>query len=201
MRQRFRTAQGKALSLYDAGLVDKTVDVFRRLAELIATSPALAPDKGMALIARATEGLIFCAEETLNLQKVSGNPAADARRVACIQMDPDRLPLSALPELVERFAMQPFGKLVAYCVRHCAVGQHFRVSSALQATTGDGKNRFRLVEADDGLRRMYETDAVPEVGTGLDRLARSLDLLEQCAVVARTNDRYCITPNAKPFLS
>ena len=154
----------------------------------------------MELAARAVEGLIFCAEETLNIQHAPADDRATARRIACLDLDPDRIPLSALPSVVERFATRPFAEYAEYCVRHYSIGQHLRVAGQLLAATQDGKNRFRLMEADDGLRRVYERDQPPGVSVGADRLASSLDLLVESGLLTRGERRFHVAPSAANHL-
>ena len=90
--------------------------------------------------------------------------------------------------------------LVAHLVRIEVIDRHYQVV-AMRSRSGDEKNRFRFVETEDGLRRFDESRDLPSIAEAQDRLARALDLLEQCDVLDRDEEGYVLTARGLALLA
>lgn len=190
--QEIKKLQGDTPSLYMAGLKENTLDVFQLRKELLGLDPKEMEDGAMPLVSQAVWGLIFCAVEAGNLRK-------DRRFVPYLRLDDDKKPLYSMPELLDRFSKSHTKDFVAHIVQQDVVARHFEVVSN-RAGSGDEKNRFRFVQFDDGLRRYDEERNLPGLGEAQDRLARALQLLEQCQLLKKDGNGYVVTAQAQQYL-
>ena len=190
--QEISKLQGDTSSLYMAGLKENTTDVFQLRKELLSLDPNVIEDGAMPLVTQATWGLIFCAVEAGNLRR-------DKRFAPYLRLDDDKKPLYSMPELLDRFSNSLTKDFVAHIVQQDVVARHFEVVSK-RARSGDEKNRFRFVQSDDGLRRYDEERKLPGLGEAQDRLARALQLLEQCQLLKKDEHGYVATIRAQQYL-
>lgn len=190
--QEIRKLQGDSSSLYMAGLKESTANVFQLRKDLLALDPKEIEEGVMPLVSQATWGLVFCAVEADNLRK-------DKRFVPYLRLDDDKKPLFVMPELIDRFSKSLTKDFVAHIVQQDVVARHFEVVSS-RARSGDEKNRFRFVQSDDGLRRYDEERNLPGLGEAQDRLARALQLLEQCQLLKKDGSGYVVTSRAEQYL-
>jgi len=185
LEKEVRALQGREPSLYRAALREGEADVFRRRARLLETEPEVEDGSWMVVLGEAAMGLVYCAVEAENL-------ASDSRMRPYLGLDEDKKPLSRMPAWLARFRARPVRELVAHIVLHDVIDRHFDVVRN-RSRGGDEKNRFRFIDADNGLRRYDEGRDVPRLGEAEDRLARALDLLEQCSLLQRDESGYVLT--------
>jgi hypothetical protein len=180
-----RESQGDSSSLFRAALKEVEADVFECRSRLLDTEIEVMDGDGMPLLAEAAQGLVFCSVE-------AGNLAADPRMRPYLRLDEDKMPLSKMPEFIARFSARPISELAAHIVRHDVIERHYEIV-ALRSRQGDEKNRFRFVESDTGLRRYDDSRGLPGLTEAQDRLARALDLLEQCSLLVQDDSGYVLT--------
>jgi hypothetical protein len=185
LERKTRALQGKHGSLYQAALVEARADVFERRRILLESDPEVSDGSGTPLLGEAVSGLVYCAVEARNL-------GALERMRAYLALDPDKLPLAAMPHLIDRYQARPVREFVAHIVRNDVIDRHYQVV-AMRSRSADEKNRFRFVETEGGLRRFDESRNLPGLAEAQDRLARALDLLEQCDLLAREEEGYVLT--------
>jgi hypothetical protein len=193
LEKKMRSLQGNRASLYQAALAQSEADVFQRRRDLLDSKPDVSEGSGMPLLGEAVNGLVFCAVEARNL-------GAQERMRPYLALDPDKLPLAAMPPLIDRYQARPVRELVAHLVRNNVIDRHYQVV-AMRSRSADEKNRFRFVEMEDGLRRFDESRNLPGLTEAEDRLARALDLLEQCDVLEQDEGGYMLTSRGSELLA
>jgi len=177
--------QGEYETLYQAALVETKADVFSRRLELLDSDVEVSEEYGMPLLAHAIEGLVFCAKEVENLM-------LNKRMRPYLRLDEDKKSLASLPGLVSKFKDSPIREMVIHVVMRDVIDRHYEVV-AMRSRNGDEKNRFRFIESDVGLRRYDDSRGLPSLNEAQDRLARALDLLEQCELLIRNDQGYILT--------
>jgi len=187
-----REAQGKQPSLYKAALKESKSDVFECRQRLLDTKIEVLDGTKMPFLAEALRGFIFCAFEARNL-------AADSKMRLYLGLDDDKRPLAKMPDLVARFSASQIRELVAHIARYDVIERHYEVV-AMRSRIGDEKNRFRFVESETGLRRYDDSRGLPGLSEAQDRLARALDLLEQCSLLRVDGEGYVLTAQSKKFV-
>ncbi|WP_455279046.1 hypothetical protein [Cupriavidus necator] len=134
--------------------------------------------------------LLYCACEGENLRS---NPHI-------VQQFPtDRLSLIRLQMAVGEYLDATPAQFMAHIVQYHVLLQHFQV---VLERSGDGRNRYRILKADNGLERVLETNhKFSEVSILQDRLARAVDLLVQCGLMKEVDEgRYTLTPESRKRL-
>jgi hypothetical protein len=193
LEKKTRSLQGKHATLYAAALGEPGADVFERRVALLESELEVSEGYGMPLLGEAVSGLVFCAAEARNL-------GAEQRMRPYLALDPDKMPLAAMPHLINRYQTRPVREFAAHIVRNEVIDRHYQVV-ALRSRTADEKNRFRFVETEDGLRRFDESRNLPRLIEAQDRLARALDLLEQCDLLERDDGGYVVTGRGSALLA
>jgi hypothetical protein len=193
LEKEIRSLQGSHASLYQAALAKPEADVFQLREDLLDSELDVLEGSGMPLLGEAVSGLVFCAVEARNL-------ATEERMRSYLALDPDKLPLAALPPLINQYRSHPVRELVAHMVRIEVIDRHYQVV-AMRSRSADEKNRFRFVETEDGLRRFDESRDLPLITEAQDRLARALDLLEQCDILERDEGGYVLMGRGSVLLA
>jgi hypothetical protein len=128
--------------------------------------------------------LVYCACEAKNLAGKSNVDLCHPN---------ERFSPSRLLELVNIHLDASPQQFMSHIVRHYIVLQHFRV---VQERSGDGGNRFRLLNGDNGLERMTPNGRLARVSVLPDRLKNAVLLLTQCGLITQPVDGYFkLTPN------
>lgn len=120
--------------------------------------------------------LVYCAVEAENL---TVNPYVRQ------EFDNDRIPLTALREVLKQYRSEAPSAFLAHMVRYYVILLHF---SVVQDRTYDGRNRFFFILGDNGLERVASKGDVGAVGLMQDRLYHAMLLLAQCGLVEHFDD-------------
>ncbi|BBA40937.1 MULTISPECIES: hypothetical protein [Burkholderia] len=120
--------------------------------------------------------LVYCAVEARNLL---------SNLYVQQQFETDRLSLTTLRDLLERYENSRPAEFIAHVVQFYVVLLHF---SVVQERTYDGRNRFLFMQGDNGLERVASRGGIGGVGLMADRLFHALLLLAQCGLVKRYDD-------------
>jgi len=127
----------------------------------------------------AVRGLTIAAVQTLAF-------AGDNNFVRPISLGhASRLSLQTLVDLFRSHQNKPLGDFVDTLIESCTVGQHFAtVASKLEP----GKNKYRFVPSELGLKPLIDPDKVIRAGVTHDRLEIAMSLMCDCGLLTRTAD-------------
>ncbi|MBK4725304.1 hypothetical protein [Pantoea agglomerans] len=126
-------------------------------------------------IRAALYALIYCAQETINL-----NAMETARHA--ITPDNDACSLNKLAELVIEFEHSPLERLLEKLIKHWVILRHFQVA-AERSQVNDGKTRFWFVIGDRGLEPIPGNVRKIGINVGGDRLWHILELCLQSGLL------------------
>lgn len=186
LEQNIRTLRHPCTTLYRAGLTQPDADLFRCRAELLNANWEVEHGNGIELLAHATLGLVYCAVEAESLSQ------AHPITRSYLALDSDKKPLSTMPGFIAKYRQCCVSEFVEQVVVNDVIARHFDVVS-LRSRTGDNKNRLRFVEGSTGLRRYDERRPLPGIVEAEDHLARALDLLTQCKLLAMDDGGFIAT--------
>jgi hypothetical protein len=121
---------------------------------------------------------VYCACEAKNFSR-NDNIELDHKA--------ERFSPARLAQLVDGHLDATPVQFLAHVVRHYVLLQHFRV---VQERSGDGGNRFRLLNGDNGLERMSSRGKLADVSFLADRLRHAVLLLAQCGLLSQPEEGY-----------
>lgn len=164
---------------YVAGLTVDEIDIFRLRERLIALA---ANTDDMTLIpGHAVHALLVCAGHARSL--------LDSERHArwLDTGDRSRISLRTLVNLVESYRDQPLRAFVHVLIETGVIGQHFNVTATkLEA----GKNKFRFITVEEGLRPLIRPDQVTGLFVTGDRLENAMQLMADCGLLKWDGERF-----------
>ncbi|KWH44381.1 hypothetical protein [Burkholderia stagnalis] len=183
----FIAAQGAAPSLYFAALDQPDLDLYRNMKGMerdarFQLSSDADSSEGDA-VASALGALLWCAVEAKHVPEES------------LVEDGDRLPLTILQELVERFRYAPPCEFVAEVVNNHVLNLHFAVVCERCNEDYDAgravKDRYRILVGDEGLERNQAGGQLLTSAEEMrDILLHALYLLSQSGFVTQHPDRW-----------
>lgn len=106
-------------------------------------------------------------------------------RLEDMLMRNDRVPLTALREVLAKYRGETSAAFLAHIVQFYVILLHFAV---VQERTNDERNRFFFIFGDNGLERVTTKGHVGRIGLLQDCLYHAKRLLTQCGLVQRFDD-------------
>jgi len=194
LRDYYLELQGGRKSLYETaalGFDDEHgyADVFEHIRYLRRREELEFDEDGdCEAVARAYEGLVFCAVEARNLAK---NPDA----LQTMRADLDACSLLRLAEFAERHGTASSEEFIGSIVKEWVLLRHFEVV-ATRSMQADGKNRFRFVVGDYGLERFDRSAPLPMPAFAADKLEHALALCKQAGLLSGEG-RYELTASGR----
>jgi hypothetical protein len=134
-------------------------------------------DRGIEeLPAMALHGLTIAAVQAASLAK------CDLYRPYFRLGQRERLSLDTLVELFRDYQDRPLSSFVELLIESCTIGQHLATAAA---RLEPGKNKYRFVPSDDGLRLLIAPKQLTGLGTTPDRLETGMSLMADCGLLRR----------------
>lgn len=97
----------------------------------------------------------------------------------------DRLSLQTLIDIVSEHQRRPLGEFLNLMVGTCTIAQHLATAAA---RAEPGKNKFRIVQEDEGFRLLVQERQIQRLGVTLDRLDAAMSLLADCGLLSRSGN-------------
>lgn len=134
-------------------------------------------DRGIdELPAMALQGLTIAAVQAASLAK------CDLYRPYFRLGQRERLSLDTLVELFRDYQDRPLSSFVELLIESCTIGQHLATAAA---RLEPGKNKYRFVPSDDGLRLLIAPRQLTGLGMTPDRLETGMSLMADCGLLRR----------------
>jgi hypothetical protein len=169
--------------LYLVGSRLPRVDPFaalRRLREVANTE-----DEFIALPAAALDALCIAAMQAKHF-------TADQRFQRILELGfSDRLSLSTLIDLFSKNQEKSLGNFFGLLIESCAVSQHLATAAA---RIEPGKNKFRFMPSEVGLKALINDEQVQRLNVTGDRLQTALSLMVDCGILDWNDERgkFCL---------
>ena len=164
---------------FAAGLLDAEIDIFRLRDRMIAL--ASSSDDMTLLPGHAVQALVVCASHSRSLM-------GSERHVRWLDAgERSRISLRTLVNVVESYRDQPLRAFIHVLIETCVIGQHFNVTAA---KLEPGKNKFRFITVEEGLRPLIRPDQVTGLFVTGDRLENAMQLMADCGLLKRDGETF-----------
>ena len=151
------------------------ITALRRLSDVSRTE-----DEFKALPAAALDALCIAAMQAKHF-------AADQRYRRVLDLGlRDRLSLATLVDIFSQNQEKSLRDFFRLLIESCTVSQHLATAAA---RLEPGKNKFRLMPSEEGLKPLIRDGQIQRLNVTADRMQTALSLMADCGILARNEER------------